>query len=381
VASREGAVEDLGVIKREFWRNKTVLVTGHTGFKGAWLSLWLRYLGAKVIGFSKGSVGSPSIFDSLKWDSGLVNIQGDVRDLKALEDLLSSHKPEIVFHLAAQSLVRLSYSDPIDTFTTNVIGTVNLLDSVRRAPSVRSVINITSDKCYDNREWPYAYRESDPMGGKDPYSCSKGCAELVTASYRGSFFDSSSSDPIGLASVRAGNVIGGGDWALDRLVPDCMVAFSKEEVAVVRNPHSIRPWQHVLDALGGYLLLAQSVTESPSLFSKGYNFGPLPTDTRPVSYVADKLSARWGGGASWRLVQAGDKVVSQADLLKEANFLRLDSSLAYNELKWRPVCVLDQALELTADWYKNYYSRVDITRFSLDQLEYFQGQLSSARSK
>ncbi len=359
-------------ISPDFWRNKTVLVTGHTGFKGAWLALWLSRMGARVIGFSKGSVGTPCLFDALKWGSNLIDIRGDVRDLKALDDVIGSYQPEIVFHLAAQSLVRLSYSDPVDTFTTNVIGTANLLDGVRRSASIRSVINITSDKCYDNREWPYAYRENDPMGGKDPYSCSKGCAELVTASYRSSFFESKSRLSVGIATVRAGNVIGGGDWAVDRLVPDCMVAFSKSEPAIIRNPDSIRPWQHVLDALRGYLILGQLLTESPNLFSKGYNFGPLPTDTQPVSYVANKLSQRWGHKVAWKLADPDRGLGTQEDILKEANFLRLDSSLAYNELRWRPVCSLDMALEITVDWYKNYYSKGDVTEFSLKQIDRFE---------
>jgi CDP-glucose 4,6-dehydratase len=360
-----------GMIDRSFWHNRAVLVTGHTGFKGAWLALWLRSLGARVVGFSKGEVGSPSLFAALRWDSGLINITGNVQDLGALKTVIAQHQPEIVFHLAAQSLVRASYGDPVETFATNVIGTVNLLESVRSAPSIRSVVNITSDKCYDNKEWPYAYRESDAFGGKDPYSCSKGCAELVTASYRSSFFSGQEQRRVGIASVRAGNVIGGGDWAVDRLVPDCMVAFSRGEAAVIRNPHSIRPWQHVLDALRGYILLAQSLTESPDLFAKGYNFGPLPTDTQPVSYVAEKLALAWGDGASWRVAQSDSPELSEAARLKEANFLRLDSSLAYNELNWRPVLSLDQALALTSEWYKAYYSKGDLMEVSTRHLEGF----------
>jgi CDP-glucose 4,6-dehydratase len=346
-------------------------VTGHTGFKGSWLALWLRSLGARVVGFSKGEVGSPSLFRALRWDSGLTSITGNVQDFGALKTVIDQHQPEIVFHLAAQSLVRASYGDPVETFATNVIGTVNLLEAVRSAPSVASVVNITSDKCYDNKEWPYAYRENDAFGGKDPYSCSKGCAELVTASYRSSYFSGRGESRVGIASVRAGNVIGGGDWAVDRLVPDCMVAFSRGEAAVIRNPLAIRPWQHVLDALRGYLLLAQSLTKSPELFAKGYNFGPLPTDTQPVSYVAEKLAQSWGAGALWRVAQADSPEISEAVRLKEANFLRLDSSLAYNELNWRPVFSLDQALASTAEWYKVFYSQGDLMRVSTQHLEAF----------
>lgn len=369
-------VRKRGVINRSFWQNRRVLVTGHTGFKGAWLAFWLRRLGAEVVGFSKGELDPPSLFNVLfagaYGDAAFNHVTGNVQDLAAISNVLAKYQPEIVFHLAAQSLVRASYGDPVETFNTNVLGTVNVLEGVRHAPSVVSVINITSDKCYDNKEWPYAYRESDPFGGKDPYSCSKGCAELVTASYRSSFFSNAGNRKVGLASVRAGNVIGGGDWALDRLVPDCMVAFSKGVPAVVRNPYFIRPWQHVLDALRGYLILAQALTESPDDFSKGYNFGPLPTDTQPVSYVADKLVRCWGDGASWILAQGDSPALSESQRLKEAGFLRLDSSLAYNELNWRPVFSLDEALDRTAEWYKVFYSRGDLLKVGtrhLDEVE------------
>jgi CDP-glucose 4,6-dehydratase len=352
-------MESVGIVNPSFWKNRKVLITGHTGFKGAWLTLWLQKLGAKVVGFSKGKVGTPNLFDIIDWDSSFVNIVGDIRDISAVDKVISDYKPEIIFHLAAQSLVRFSYEDPLETFSSNVMGTVNVLDSARRSSSVQSVINVTSDKCYENKEWAYAYRENDAFGGKDPYSASKGCAEIVASAYRSSYYNN-----IGLASVRAGNVIGGGDWALDRLVPDCMVAFSKKSKVIVRNPNAIRPWQHVLEALRGYIILAQELNKDHKSFSKGYNFGPSHLDTQPVSYIVSELCKHWGSSASWELENQ-----SQQAKLHEANFLRLDSSLAYNELKWRPILNLDQALKKSANWYRAYYDGKPMTRYSLDDLE------------
>ncbi len=354
-------MEGVGVIDRHFWRGKRVFVTGQTGFKGAWLALWLEKLGASVAGFSNGVPTEPSMWKAASVGRSMASIEGDVRDLSALTKAIRDFKPEIVFHLAAQSLVRLSYDDPAGTFSTNVMGTVNLLEAVRQTDGVRAVINITSDKCYENRELDYAYRESDPMGGRDPYSSSKGCAELVTAAYRQSFFAGHSA---GIASVRAGNVIGGGDWSADRLVPDCVRAFAAQEAVVVRNPASIRPWQHVLEALRGYLLLAQRLYATPGDFSRGFNFGPDSNDARPVSYVVEKLCSEWGNGAACRVETPGE-----AKSPHEAHFLKLDSSLARAALGWKPLLELPQALELSVEWYRAFYRGDDVRALSLKHLD------------
>mgnify|MGYP003339426288 CR=1 FL=1 len=336
-------MEGLGVVDRNFWKGRRVFVTGQTGFKGAWLALWLEQLGARVTGFSNGVPSEPSVWKAASVGRSMASVEGDVRDLSALSKELHDAQPEVVFHLAAQSLVRLSYDDPAGTFSTNIMGTVNLFEAVRKTASVRAVINITSDKCYENRELDYAYREGDPMGGRDPYSASKGCAELVTSAYRQSFFAGSG---VGLASVRAGNVIGGGDWSADRLVPDCVRAFAAGEQVIIRNPRSIRPWQHVLEALRGYLLLGQKLSADPVTFSHGYNFGPDSQDAQPVSYVVEKLRAGWGEAAAYRIEQPGE-----ANNPHEAHFLSLDSTKARTELGWRPRWALDRTLTSIVDWH------------------------------
>lgn len=354
-------MEGLGVIDRNFWQGKRVFVTGHTGFKGAWLALWLEKLGAVVTGFANGVPTEPSLWKAASIGRSMASIEGDVRDLSALTKALQEAQPEVVFHLAAQSLVRLSYDEPVDTFSTNVMGTVNLFEAARKATGIRAVINITSDKCYENRESDYAYREGDQMGGRDPYSASKGCAELVTSAYRQSFFAGSG---VGLASVRAGNVIGGGDWSADRLIPDCMRAFATGESVVIRNPRSIRPWQHVLEALRGYLLLGQKICADPAGFSNGYNFGPDSQDAQPVSYVVEKLRAGWGAGAGYRIEQQG-----QVKNPHEAHFLKLDSSYARSTLAWRPLLELPQALDWTTEWYRAFYRGNDMRVLSMAHLE------------
>lgn len=364
-------MEGLGVVDRNFWKGRRVFVTGQTGFKGAWLALWLEQLGARVTGFSNGVPTEPSMWKAASVGRSMASVEGDVRDLSALSKELHDAQPEVVFHLAAQSLVRLSYDDPAGTFSTNIMGTVNLFEAVRKTASVRAVINITSDKCYENRETDYAYREGDPMGGRDPYSSSKGCAELVTAAYRQSFF---ADGKVGVASVRAGNVIGGGDWSIDRLVPDCARAFAKGEAVVVRNPGAIRPWQHVLEALRGYLLLAQKLHAAPKTFSHGYNFGPDSNDARPVSYVVEKLSAEWGDGASCRIEKVGE-----AKSPHEAHFLKLDSSLARATLGWRPLLELPQALEWSVEWYRAFYRGVDVRTLSLSHLDRIETMERAAR--
>ncbi|MCX6115885.1 MAG: CDP-glucose 4,6-dehydratase [Proteobacteria bacterium] len=357
-------MESLGIIKQEFWQGRRVLVTGHTGFKGAWLTLWLQKLGAKVSGFSLGVPTEPSLFKILSWGEAITSFEGDIRDAALFSNIVEREQPEVVFHLAAQSLVRPSYEDPVGTFATNVLGTVHMLEAVRKANGVRAVINVTSDKCYENHEWPYAYRENDPFGGRDPYSCSKGCAELVTAAYRSSFFSLAGPDQVGLASVRAGNVIGGGDWSAERLIPDCMRAFSRGEEVVIRNPASVRPWQHVLEALRGYMLLAQQLYDTPMQFSEGYNFGPDTQDARPVSFIVEQLCSTWGPSAKWRLVREGEGVHPH-----EATWLRLDSSLARCKLNWKPLLSLTEGLAWTAQWYRAFHEGASMTEVSLSQIE------------
>src|SRR5664280_393355 len=304
-------------LNSSFWRGKRVLVTGHTGFKGSWLTQWLKRAGADVTGFALAPPTTPSLFDRARVGDGIRSIEGDIRDLDVLTRAVAEAKPGIIIHLAAQSLVRASYDDPVGTYATNVMGTVHLLDVVRRAESVRIVIVVTSDKCYENREWLWPYRENEPMGGKDPYSNSKGCAELVTSAYRTSFFNGASSPRV--ASVRAGNVIGGGDWAKDRLVPDLVRAFQSATPALIRNPGATRPWQFVLDPLAGYLKLAEALWNDGG-FAEGWNFGPYDADVRPVRWIADRLAGAWGDGAAWR-TEAGENP-------PEAVSLKLDSSRA-----------------------------------------------------
>ena len=329
-----------------FWAGRRVFLTGHTGFKGAWLALWLTDLGAEVTGYALPPPTDPSLFDGARVGELVTHIEGDVRDLPALIAAFAEAKPQIVIHMAAQSLVRLSYDEPVATYDINVMGTVNLLEAVRRVGGVRAVVCVTSDKCYENRETNQAYAEGDAMGGYDPYSSSKGCAELVTAAYRQSFFNPAkrASHGVGVASGRAGNVIGGGDWAKDRLVPDLMKAFAAGRRPVIRFPGAIRPWQHVLEPLSGYMLLAQRLHEGASDLAEGWNFGPDETDAKRVDWIADTLSALWGAGAGWDL--------SGEPQPHEAHFLRLDCSKAKRDLGWRPVWPLAEGLEKTVAWYQ-----------------------------
>lgn len=339
---------------QDFYSGRRVLVTGHTGFKGGWLCAWLKRLGATVTGVAlPPEKGRPSLFESIRGEEGLTSVIGDIRDRQVLSALVESQSPEIVFHLAAQSLVRRSYSDPIETFATNVLGTVNLLEAVRSVSSVRAVIIVTSDKCYQNHEWVYAYRENDPLGGLDPYSASKAGAELVTASYRASFFTSgdTSSRRVGIASARAGNVIGGGDWAEDRLIPDCIRALDSGEPIRVRNPRAVRPWQHVLEPLSGYLWLASRLHSEPDRFSEAWNFGPDPGGSSRVDDVVSRIVDQWGGG---RWLESGDQSGSQ---MKEASLLRLDCTKAMDGLPWQPVWTLEEAIVATVDWYKKFCAK------------------------
>ncbi len=334
----------------DFWRGKKVLVTGHTGFKGGWLCLWLQKCGASVCGYSLAPPTQPNLFDTAQVSHGMTSITGDVRDPEHLHRVLSEYQPDIIIHMAAQSLVRYSYSNPIETYATNVMGTVNVLEAVRLAKCVRVVIVVTSDKCYENREWIWGYRENEPMGGYDPYSSSKGCAELVTSAYRRSYFgqeSSASSVGTAIASVRAGNVIGGGDWGKDRLVPDIMAAFMRGEAVVIRSPNAIRPWQHVLDPLNGYLCLAERLWTDLK-YAEAWNFGPQSQEVKPVRWVVKRLAKLWGGSAEWQMESDGPS-------LHESTVLKLDSSKARMLLGWRPRLDICSALEWVVEWYKNYH--------------------------
>ncbi|MFC1869570.1 CDP-glucose 4,6-dehydratase [Thermodesulfobacteriota bacterium] len=336
------------MVKKDFWKNRRVLVTGHTGFKGAWLSLWLNSMGAEVIGFSLPAPTNPSLYELAGIKVGINSIIGDIRDFDYLKKTILAYKPEIVFHLAAQSLVRRSYQEPIETYSTNIMGTVNLFEALRQNNRLRAIINVTSDKCYENNEWIWGYRENDPMGGYDPYSSSKGCAELITSAYRQSFFNPEhySDHGVALASVRAGNVIGGGDFAEDRLIPDMVRAFIEKDPVKIRYPEATRPWQHVLEPLAGYLLLGRKLYEHGQRFIGPWNFGPNDTDAKSVRWIVDKFAEYWGDGAIWD----AEKEVQP----HEAFFLRLDCSKAKSLLGWTPRMDINTALKWTSEWYKIY---------------------------
>ena len=330
----------------EFWAGKRVFLTGHTGFKGSWLALWLTQLGAEVVGFALPPATSPSLAEALALDRHIFGSRhGDINDRGALESAVRQAAPEIVLHLAAQALVRPSYETPVETFSTNIMGTVHLLEAVRRTPSVRAVVLVSSDKCYENQEWAWGYREDDPLGGHDPYSASKGAMEIVSAAYRRSFL---AERGVGVATARAGNVIGGGDWSVDRIVPDLARAFSSGATAVIRRPRAVRPWQHVLEPLAGYLLLAERLWQEPARFASAWNFGPDSRDTRTVRDLTTLFAAAWGDRGRW----ACDE--EQASL-HEATTLRLDSSRARAELSWRPHWTFEQAVAGTAAWYLSFY--------------------------
>lgn len=349
-----------------FYSGKTVLVTGHTGFKGSWLSRWLTLMGSRVVGLSLEPEQQPNLFELAKLAEGMTSVIGDICDVGTLRRVIEDHRPEIVFHMAAQSLVRRSYREPVLTYETNVMGTVNLLEACRSAPSVRSVVVVTSDKCYENNEWPWGYREIDPLGGADPYSSSKACAEIVTAAYRRSFFSAQGS--AGVASVRAGNVIGGGDWAEDRIVPDIVRGAKLGSEVVIRNPASTRPWQHVLEPLSGYLLVARRLHEQPSNHAEAWNFGPNPDDWLSVGELAKRFVAALGRG---RLSLS----VPQPGAPHEARLLALDCSKARTRLGWRPRLDFDSALRLTADWYRTHLESPGAERASLDrQIEEYSGK-------
>lgn len=351
------------MINREFYKDKCIFITGHTGFKGGWLALWLTELGARVHGYSLSPPTDPNLFTLINLTKRLDgHTISDIRDIKALEDAIHNAQPEIVFHLAAQSLVRKGYENPVETYETNIMGTVNLLEAIRHTDSVKACVIVTSDKCYENQEWVWPYRESDTLGGTDPYSSSKACAEIITACYRKSFL----APNVAVATARAGNVIGGGDWAQDRLIPDFFRAVIKREVMNVRYPEAIRPWQHVLEPLYGYLLLGEKLYIKGSPYSGAWNFGPDETDTRPVKWMLEYLKAHFEG-ASWQV----DPCVQPEETLT----LKLDSSKARNFLGWRPLWHIEKAINETIKWYKAYLKGEDITRETLKQIHEYASQI------
>ncbi|MAY40960.1 MULTISPECIES: CDP-glucose 4,6-dehydratase [unclassified Neptuniibacter] len=343
----------------KFWKGKKVFITGHTGFKGSWLTLWLKELGADICGYSLIPPTTPNFFSLANINTGITSHIADIRDLTTLKDSLRKSEAEIVIHFAAQPLVRKSYQEPIETYTTNVLGTVNILEAARNTSTVRCILNITSDKCYENIENNNAFTESDPMGGHDPYSASKGCSELITSSYSKSFFEESG---VILASARAGNVIGGGDWAQDRLIPDIIQAFSTQQNAIIRSPNATRPWQHVLEPLSGYLILCEAMYRQDKKYAGPWNFGPHKHDIKPVKHIVKELSNLWGENAVYTLQETSTSV-------HEAQTLRLDCTKAIKTLNWQPKWTIEQALSHTVSWYKAYSNDEDIRAFTLKQIQ------------
>ena len=357
------------------WSGKRILLTGHTGFKGSWLSLWLQMLGADVCGLALAPHGSANLFEDAKVGHGMRSVLGDIRDADLVRRVFEEHRPEIVFHLAAQPLVRAAYQDPLYAYAVNVMGTAHVLDAVRQAGCVRAAVIITTDKCYENREWVWPYRETDRLGGYDPYSNSKACAELVVAAYRNSFFPPAKhhSHGVALASVRAGNVIGGGDWAEDRLIPDIMRAFLQGKPVRIRNPRAIRPWQHVLEPLRGYLKVAEALFDSGAVFGEAWNFGPRQEDARPVDWIVRELAAKWDDKATWDFDFDPHP--------HEAQTLRLDCSKASARLGWEPLLDLRQALELTVEWYRARRQGATMDAFTGRQIQEYRQLVDAHEGK
>ena len=343
-----------------------MFLTGHTGFKGSWLSLWLNALGACVTGYALDPPTQPSLFEQAGVADTIRSIRGDIRNFQNLKTALAECHPEVIIHMAAQSIVRRGYEDPIETYSSNVMGTVHLLEAVRQLEHGCVVVNVTSDKCYDNREWIWGYRENEPMGGRDPYSNSKGCAELVTTAYQESFFPATSfkQHGVALASARAGNAVGGGDWTGDQLVPDLMRAFLAGKPCLIRNPAAFRPWQFVLEPLRGYLMLAERLTEDSHRFASGWNFGPVDADAKPVSWIADELVRSWGDGAAW--------IQDTATHPREAHALKLDASKAKTCLDWHPVLPLKPALQWIVEWYRAFQAGADLRQLTRTQIERYE---------
>ena len=352
----------------EFWSGKNVFLPGHTGFKGGWLSLWLHSLGAHVHGLSLEPSTTPSLFNEARVSKCLASHTiGDIRNLETVKQAMQASLPDIIIHMAAQPLVRLSYVEPVETYATNVMGTLHLLEAARHIASVKAILVVTTDKCYDNKEWAWGYRENEPMGGHDPYSNSKGCAELVTSAYRDSFLKANGK---AVATARAGNVIGGGDWAVDRLLPDILRAFEKSQSVVIRNPQATRPWQHVLEPLSGYLTLAERLFTDGQSYAEAWNFGPRDEDARPVQWIVEHMAEAWGQGASW-----------QQDCTEqphEANFLKLDISKAKSRLNWQPRWPLDIAIHHINSWHQAWLANGDMHQLCLNQIkQYSLTQISS----
>ncbi len=371
MGARQSALEGVGINVWEcggesvgmtdFWRGKRVLVTGHTGFKGSWLCLWLQHLGAELCGYALAPPTTPSLFAVADVERDMRSVVGDIRDFEGLLETMAQWQPQVVLHLAAQPLVGEGYRQPVDTYAVNVMGTVHLLEAARQTKSVRAVVCVTSDKCYENQGWAWGYRESDPMGGSDPYSSSKGCAELVTAAYRRSFFAPEAD--VGVATARAGNVIGGGDWQAERLVPHLLAALARGEAALLRRPSAVRPWQHVLEPLSGYLALAQCLFEDGAAFGEAWNFGPNTDAVKPVSWLAERLGARWGETNPWQ---------QERIEFHEASMLALDSAKAQQRLLWQPVLALEEALQWTVNWAKAYGAGENMRDVTLSQIAEYQ---------
>jgi CDP-glucose 4,6-dehydratase len=353
-------------VNPSFWRGRRVFLTGHTGFKGSWLSLWLNKLGADVTGYALDPPTQPNLFEQARVADSMHSIRGDIRDLAHLKSAIAECRPGVILHLAAQSVVRASYEDPVESYSSNVMGTVNLLEAVRQLKQPCAIVNVTSDKCYENREWIWGYRENEPMGGHDPYSNSKGCAELVTSAYRDSFFspETIADHGIALGSARAGNAIGGGDWTSFQLIPDLMRAFLAGKPCLIRNPSAYRPWQFLLEPLRGYLILAERLSENGARFASGWNFGPADADIKPVSWIADELVGLWGNGASWTLDSGAHP--------HEAHALKLDATKAATGLGWRPVLPLKQTLAWIAEWYQAFRESADLGKLTLKQIEEYE---------
>ena len=348
-------------MNKDFWSNKNVFITGNTGFKGSWLSIWLDEAGANVTGYSLPPVTTPSMFESLGLEKKINTVFGDVRDYDELKSQINLAKPEIIIHMAAQPLVLESYENPIDTYQTNLMGTVNVLNAIRDTPSVKVFINVTSDKCYENKDKLKAFKEDDAMGGSDPYSASKACSELITASYRSSFFN----DSVAIATARAGNVIGGGDWASNRIIPDFLKKFEQDQMLSIRNPKAIRPWQFVLEPLNGYLILAEKLFQNSSDYSEAWNFGPDSQDDKNVEWLIGGFDREYTGG--------GNIVIGEnSDLPQEANYLKLDCSKSRKRLSWAPKLDIEEAILMTSAWYKNFYKEnQDMYLFTIEQIKQF----------
>ena len=353
-----------------FWRGRRVFITGHTGFKGSWLSLWLQHMGAITCGYALPPPTNPALFIEANISDGMKSVIGDIRDLAFLTASMQEFLPEIVIHMAAQPLVLLSYNDPILTYETNVMGTVNVFEAARKTPSVNSIVNVTTDKCYENKEWVWGYRETEAMGGYDPYSSSKGCSELITSAYQRSFMSQSK---ISLASARAGNVIGGGDWADNRLIPDILRGFESDSTVTIRKPNSIRPWQHVLEPLAGYLLLAQKLHEDGEKYVSSWNFGPADADSKSVLSIVQKMTEFWGDGATWQVENHGANP-------HEANYLKLDCSKSNSILGWQPKWSLDQALLRIIKWHRFWESHsMNMRDYCLNEVDdYLNGRVLGA---